>query len=297
MPLGAIKQIADGLHAAGCLFIALTGGEVFARPDIGPILEYLWGKGFIITIATNGSLIDEDLARFLSKAAAPTYLRVTLYASTEGTMKYVTGAGGVLKKTIGAIELLKKYRVPFALDSLVTKNNIDEMDNIRAFAKKHEVLFQYQYLINPRLDGSRDVLRQQAPLKDVEKMLCAETDAASCGGSASREGRTASRVNPFYCSSGRNSMAIDARGKASACINLPLPGVDILNSGVEESWRKVVKFVDGTRASDKYKCPKCELYEFCTWCPAMGWLYNKDLNSCVPFYKREAWIEKAARHG
>src|SRR3989337_2358598 len=46
LAFSSVKQIIDELHSAGCLFISLTGGEVFTRPDITSILEYLWKKGF-----------------------------------------------------------------------------------------------------------------------------------------------------------------------------------------------------------------------------------------------------------
>jgi MoaA/NifB/PqqE/SkfB family radical SAM enzyme len=293
--LSSVKRIADELQRAGCLFTILTGGEVFVRPDITSILEYLWSKGFIITIATNGALIDERMARFLSKAASPTYLRVTLYGFTDATMKDVTGVASVLDKTLAAIELLKRYKVAFALDAFVTKKNLKELDRIRELARKLEVLFQYQYLINPRLDGSRDVLHHQIAAKDLAKLLRYEREGAQSGAACGEH--TVSRTNPFYCSAGRTSMAIDAFGKASACVNLPLPGADILRGGVEAGWRRVVEYVGGAAATDTYHCHECALYQSCTWCPAMGWLYKKDINACVPFYKREAEIEKMAYHG
>lgn len=294
LPLSSVKRIIDELHSAGCLFILLTGGDVFTRPDITPILEYLWEKGFIVSIATNGALIDEKMARFLSRAASPTYLRVTLYGLSDAIARQVTGVDGVSEKTRAAIMLLKKERVAFAVDTLVTKNNLKELDGIRELARQLKVFFQYQYLINPRLDGFRDVLKQQVAPKDLRRFLRNEMNAV-CGG-ACRE-RTASRTNPFYCSAGKTSMAINAFGKACACINLPLPGADILSMGVEAGWRKVVEYVAGAEADDTYHCHECDIFEFCTWCPAMGWLYKKDINACVPFYKREAEIEKMASHG
>lgn len=297
LSLSSAKKMIDELHSAGCLFIMLTGGEVFTRPDLTAILEYLWSKGFVVTIATNGALIDEKMARFLSKAGSPTYLRVTLYGSSDATMKRVTGADGVLEATLRAIELLKKHKVPFALDSLVTKSNLKELDNIRSLARKLQVLFQYQYLINPRLDGSRDVLQHQIAPKDLERLLRDNTEAVSCGKSIINADRIASRDNPFYCSAGKTSMTINAYGKACACVNLPLPGIDATRLGVEAGWKKVVEYVANAATDDKYHCHECDKYGSCTWCPAMGWLYKKNINACVPFYKKEAMIEKTVSDG
>lgn len=297
LPFSSVTRIIDELYSAGCLFISLTGGEVFGRPDITSILEYLWCKGFVVTIATNGALIDEKMARFLSGAASPTYLRVTLYGVSDATTRYITGAEDALEKTLSAIKLLKKNRVAFALDTLVTKRNLKELNRIRERARQLKVRFQCQYLINPRLDGSTDVLRHQIALKDLKKLLRDEIGAASCSGAVACAERGAPRANPFYCSAGKTSMAINAFGQACACINLPLPGADILKRGVEAGWRKVVDYVAGAAAGDTYHCHECDLFQSCAWCPAIGWLYKKDINACVPFYKREAEIEKAVFHG
>lgn len=54
-------DIAKQAKEAGTLCILLTGGEVFLYPDFKKLYIELHKMGFIITINTNASLIDENV--------------------------------------------------------------------------------------------------------------------------------------------------------------------------------------------------------------------------------------------
>jgi len=43
--------------------VAIGGGEPFLRKDILKILEYLHKKGMMITISTNGSLLNNEILK------------------------------------------------------------------------------------------------------------------------------------------------------------------------------------------------------------------------------------------
>jgi len=56
--LGILDEVAD----AGCLWLLITGGEPLLRPDFRDIYMYAKRKGFLITLFTNGTLLDADIA-------------------------------------------------------------------------------------------------------------------------------------------------------------------------------------------------------------------------------------------
>src|SRR5260370_14946517 len=49
----------------GCFWLLYTGGEIFARKDFLEIYTYAKKKGFLITLFTNGTLINEIIADYL----------------------------------------------------------------------------------------------------------------------------------------------------------------------------------------------------------------------------------------
>lgn len=78
------KKIADQAENAGMLYLLLTGGEPFLWPDFWELYMYLSKKGFLISINSNGSLIDEGVIEQL-KERPPIRINITLYgASNDG---------------------------------------------------------------------------------------------------------------------------------------------------------------------------------------------------------------------
>jgi len=49
-----------------CLWILFTGGEPLLRPDFLEIYTYAKKKGLLVTIFTNGTLIDDNLADYFA---------------------------------------------------------------------------------------------------------------------------------------------------------------------------------------------------------------------------------------
>jgi len=63
-----VKGILDQLAAAGTFFLALSGGEVFLRPDLTAILEHARKQNFAISLMTSGTLgVSRDILRFLAE--------------------------------------------------------------------------------------------------------------------------------------------------------------------------------------------------------------------------------------
>src|ERR1044071_182588 len=59
-------RILDELAEAGTLWLLFTGGGNFGAPAFLDIYTYAKKKGFLITLYTNGTLITEKLADYLS---------------------------------------------------------------------------------------------------------------------------------------------------------------------------------------------------------------------------------------
>ena len=66
-----------------CIF-ALTGGEPFLWPDFWKLYDALIHMGFLVSINTNGSLIDDEAIRKLQELP-PTRVNITLYGASDAT--------------------------------------------------------------------------------------------------------------------------------------------------------------------------------------------------------------------
>lgn len=77
-------ELAKELREAGVLFLLLTGGEVFLYPHFRELYEALYDMGFVITINTNGTLINEEIVQWL-KQRLPKCVSISLYGASDET--------------------------------------------------------------------------------------------------------------------------------------------------------------------------------------------------------------------
>jgi len=49
---------------------------------------------------------------------------------------------------------------------------------------------------------------------------------------------------------------------------------------LKEAWDRLKELVASIKPDENYQCDECKLYNQCKWCPAKGWLKNRDFTSC-----------------
>jgi len=59
-----IDQLAEVGQSQGFMpILVFSGGEPLCRDDLFEVIEYAGSKGLILALATNGTLVDEDIAK------------------------------------------------------------------------------------------------------------------------------------------------------------------------------------------------------------------------------------------
>ena len=99
-------EVGRQMKEAGVLFLLLTGGEPFLYPEFRKVYLGLRQMGMILTINTNGTLIDEDLAAFFGKYK-PRRVNITLYGADDGAYERLCHYPGGYAKTLRGIRLLR----------------------------------------------------------------------------------------------------------------------------------------------------------------------------------------------
>lgn len=73
-----VFKFVDQVVECGCLFLTLTGGECLMHPDFIEIYEYCIGKGCVVTIFTNCSLLSPKILNSFKKYP-PKRIEITMY--------------------------------------------------------------------------------------------------------------------------------------------------------------------------------------------------------------------------
>jgi MoaA/NifB/PqqE/SkfB family radical SAM enzyme len=206
-----IHRIMDELAAEGCLEITITGGEPLSRPDFWEIYEYGIKKGFLITVFSNGTLIDEKIAdRF--GANPPQAIEISLHGVTAATFERVTAGKGSFVKCMHAIELLVERKIPLMLKATAMTLNKDELLAVKRFARSlgPRVNFMMGHEMVPTLELNSSPAQYQ--LLEEEFAALAADDAE-----LSSECETVKTEGVYTCVSGLRKFHIDSYGNLNLC--------------------------------------------------------------------------------
>jgi len=295
------RWILDKIYAKGGLYLTFTGGEPFTREDFLRIYSCAKKKGFLITLFTNGSLLDEKTLDFLARYP-PYLIEITLNAITESTFDKITRTKGNFNKVLKAIEGCVKRKLPLIIKSNLMKENKDEIPKIKHFADmilphaKHTHCFRYDLLLLPGLDGNPAPLRHRLAPDELIEVIKKDKDMRreyiqDC----KRLAKVKARPSPFLyrCESYRCSFTIDPWGRLKFCPLSDKFSVDLFEVGAKEDFSKLIPDISKIKFKTDSPCIRCSLRVFCHTCPSRAFLEEGWEESPVEYYC--ALAKKAAQ--
>lgn len=275
----------------GMVFLLLTGGEVFLRPDFFQIFEPLTRMGLIITLYTNGTLISENVAERLSKSP-PSRTEVTLYGATSATYEAITGIPGSYARCCSGIEALVNHHIPLWLKTTITRQNVSELEAMRQMAHDWGVTLSGSWLLSKRRDGVPSNV-EDCRLSATDCVTLEATDRISASELSEAAIRKSSPDNDdsFHCQAGKAAFSISPSGEMNVCIQLPRPAAPMIEIGFRESWEQVQRYVDSAPSAAP-KCLACDARVYCQRCPAWSVKETGTLTDPVPYLCEIAHLRK-----
>ena len=280
-----VFRILDKLADQGVLFLLLTGGEIFARCDFRDIYTHAKKLGFLVTLFTNATLIDEDLANFLAEWP-PRRVEVTIYGHTETTYEAVTGIKGSFQRFRRGIELLRGRGIALSLKTILMKTNIHEFEAMQAWADGMGIPFRYDMIINPKLDGNKAPLDERLPPETVARL----------GGTGERERAHHARLlelartmprdgKAFRCGAGVRTFHVDPRGMLHPCMMWRSTPYDLRN-GSFDGWSTHLAQLRATEIPANSGCRSCRHHTVCNNCAATSFLETGAPGQPTAYYCR-----------
>ncbi|MEM2137003.1 MAG: radical SAM protein [Candidatus Methanomethylicia archaeon] len=130
----ALKQLED----AGVAAIAFSGGEPLIHPHFFQIAEKAVNMGFYTAIATNGTIISNDVAKKIRDIGV-NYVEISLDSANPIKHDYFRGVKGAWEKAVEGIKNCVKNDIFTGIAVTTTKMNYKETMEIIKLAKKFEV--------------------------------------------------------------------------------------------------------------------------------------------------------------
>jgi len=305
-------KLLDDIAAFSTPVVILTGGEPLLRTDIYEIAAYGNQKGLRMVLATNGTLVTEEVARKMIDAGIQ---RVSISidgmdAESHDAFRNVPGA---FTGALEGIEAMKKAGLEFQINTTITRANIDQLQDIMDLAIKLGAAAHHIFLLVPTGRG-KEMAEQAISPVDYEKTLnwfyetslnCPIQLKATCAphyyriyhqrkkeagardkGIGAREKETDSPLHTMTrgCLGGVSFCFISHTGQVQPCGYLELDCGRINEKGFEVIWNDSPILRD-LRDLNHYrgKCGRCEFIKVCGGCRARAYEITGDYLAEEPF--------------
>jgi radical SAM protein with 4Fe4S-binding SPASM domain len=291
-------RVLDELVEMGCFWILYTGGEIFARKDFLEIYTYAKKKGFLITLFTNGTIINEQIADYL-KEWPPFAIEITLYGRTRETYEALTAIPGSYDRCLRGIRLLKERGLPLKLKTVATSINKHEVMAMRRFAEEElGVEFKMDGQINPRIDCSQSPLAVRLTPEEVVALDMAMPKGMSeyrrlAKHDLERPPNLKQVDTVYYCGGGMSGFAINAYGEMGICVISQQETFSVREVGVRKVWEGALLRLRTRKRTRMTKCIECRIQSLCGMCPANGEMDSGDRESPVEFLCHVAHLRAA----
>lgn len=278
-------EIARQARDQGMLYLLLTGGEPFLWPDFWKLYEQLVQMGFLISINTNGSLIDEEAIQRL-KELPPTRVNITLYGASDETYEALCQAKGVFSRVDRAIRGLREAGILVKLNCSLTPHNAKDLEKMIRYAHDQGLIIEVTpYMFPPlRRDASMVGQNERFTPQEAAFYMLERTRLTYTGefyrkyleeiasGEAPPLGLDESCIDPvdgkIRCRAGKACFWVSWDGWMMPCGMMPEPKVDLMGKDFGEIWKEIMDISSNMLVSGI--CKQCPNQSMCHSCAAVA---------------------------
>jgi len=119
-------------------FLQLTGGEPILNPDFHQILEHAKKLNFTVFLVTNGTLINESVAKKLSQNKLDN-VGISFHHYDNSIFEKISNHKNILNKVLNAIDYLKKENIPVEALFTISQHNKDCIEETVKFINNLDI--------------------------------------------------------------------------------------------------------------------------------------------------------------
>ncbi|MBI4436680.1 MAG: radical SAM protein [Candidatus Omnitrophica bacterium] len=293
----------DELSRMGILTLVFSGGEPLIRPDLFKLALHAHAKGLRTALASNGTLIDEEMAREILYSGVQR-VAISLDGADAKTHDGFRRQEGSFQKAVNAFHILRRKGMSLQMNCTLARHNIYQKEEIYDLALTLGIDALHIFMLVPVGCGaslSSQVILSAEEYEEVlgwlyekSKRACPHV-RATCAPHyfrvihqrAKAEGRRLdlrkSGMSSMTkgCLAGTGVVFISHKGEIFPCGYLPLVCGNVREKPFREIWctsailnqLRVPEFLEG-------KCGICEYRNICLGCRARA--YSQDGNYLGP---------------
>ena len=268
-------RIGEAAASRGTTFLLLTGGEPLLRRDIREIFAGLRRLGLLLSVNTNGYLMDDEMIEFFAKNP-PLRLNISLYGTSNEAYEKLCGVPA-FDRVLDNVRKLKTAGIQVKLNSSITPYNCDDIPGMYRVAEELGVpLKATSYMFPPvRVNGCKfgeaphrfmPEEAAQIMLTCREQYLTAEQLSRSWIDAPDDDECADGTGDRMRCRAGKSAFWVTYDGRMLPCGMFPWAGHKISEVGFDEAWKATR--ADCEKIMMPAKCSSCAYKDRCTACAA-----------------------------
>ncbi|MBS3750923.1 MAG: radical SAM protein [Anaerolineales bacterium] len=162
-------QLIDQITDFARPILILSGGEPLIREDIFEIAHYAAEAGLIVALATNGTIIDDQMAQRI-KDSGIRRVSVSFDGADASTHDALRGEGS-FQRALQGIHRLKEVKLPYQINTTITQHNAHQVKQTLRLAKRIGAVALHFFLLVPVGCGAEIADDQQISPETYEDVL------------------------------------------------------------------------------------------------------------------------------
>jgi len=122
-------RLMDDLSNWGIGLLVIDGGEPLCREDLFDIVKYASSKGIRTSLGSNGTLIDEAMAKKMLDAGVRS-IAISVDGVDAQTHDSFRGISGAFEQTLKGIEACRNSGLPFLFNTVIRKETLPQLEDV-----------------------------------------------------------------------------------------------------------------------------------------------------------------------
>ncbi len=270
MSVKTLLGIIENLSERGLNIVELTGGEPLLHPNFMEILEFCCKHLSLVSIITNGTLIDEDFIKKIKPLKNKVIFSISLDSYREKEHEMKSGIKGSFQKAVDAIKLIAKENMIVKASMAVDEKNWNQIEDTLLFAKSiGATKFTYSPIIPVgRAHNKKGLFGANIPVSkvaDYEKYLIdTYSDFLHI-----LDGYSQQELNsPGGCGIGHRTFVMNPQGDIRLCATFENGVIgNVLKQPLKDVFSNSVCELSAQITPPTFEvCKDCYSYSFCMGC-------------------------------
>ncbi|MBQ9003827.1 MAG: putative heme d1 biosynthesis radical SAM protein NirJ2 [Eggerthellaceae bacterium] len=280
---GEARKMIGEIARAGFKVMIFSGGEPLLRDDIYELVEHAADLGLRCVFGTNGTLIEDEVARRL-KASGAAAMGISIDSLDPATHDRFRGFAGAHTGALAGIESCKRAGLPFQIHTTTLEWNRREICDITDFAVASGAVGHFVFFLIPVGRGKfiqdtslqvreNELLLRQLMEKQREVPIPVKPTCAPQFTRVAAELGVPTRYRQG-CLAGLTYCVVGSQGIVRPCAYMTEEAGDVRKKPFDEIWRDSPVFARLRTRVYSGACGTCDFADRCGGCRARAAYYH-----------------------